>query len=50
MTDNKDEKPAEFEAFRDLTRKLLDVTKEDLDRARAGDTDPPQKDAPTRGY
>jgi hypothetical protein len=32
--DDKDDKPPEFETFRDLTRKLLDVSKQDLDQAR----------------
>jgi len=34
MPDETNEKPPEFQAFRDLTRKLLEVSKEDLDKAR----------------
>lgn len=46
MADENDEKPPEFEAFRDLTRKLLDVSKDDLDKARRDESD----DSPDRGY
>jgi len=49
MTDEKnDETPAEFDRFKDLTKGLLGVTKEELDAARKGESDAPRGPLPDR--
>ena len=43
MMPDKDEKlPPEYEAFKDLTKGLLDVTKDELDEVRAAEADAPK--------
>jgi hypothetical protein len=46
MTEQEATEPdEEFDQFKNLTKRLLAVSKEDLDRQRTADQDPPQNGA-----
>jgi hypothetical protein len=49
MPDDKEKPPPEFEAFKDLTKGLLDVSKEDLEKARQAESDAPPGPPASRG-